>query len=278
MCYTPLTLKHPHNGDDMQVPCGKCPKCLARRVSGWSFRLQKHDKHNECSHFLTLTYNTDNVPISKRGFMTLKKEDIQLFMKRLRKMHPKNHPKISYYVCGEYGSKSFRPHYHYIIYNCDINLIEKAWINPKTKQPIGDIFIGHTSGASVGYVLKYMCKDKRIPLHKNDDRLPEFSNMSKGLGSSYIDINKQWHLNDLENRFYVPIEGGKKIAMPRYYKQKIYSEEQLLQLNEVNRIRHNEKLAELEQKLAAAEIDIQTYTRNLYVAHQNKQNKKNEKI
>jgi len=278
MCYTPLTIKNPANDEDLTVPCGKCPKCLARRVSGWSFRLQKHDKHSECSHFVTLTYNTDNVPISPKGFMTLQKDHLTLFMKRLRKLHPPGSPKISYYVCGEYGGKSFRPHYHYIIYNCDIKLLEKAWVNPKTKQPIGDIFIGNVSGASVGYVLKYMCKDKKIPLHQNDDRLPEFSNMSKGLGSSYIETNKNWHLNDLENRFYIPIEEGKKIAMPRYYKNKIYNEDQLMILNEVNRVRSNELQAQLEHELSIKNIDIQTFTLNKYKAHQLKQNKKNEKI
>lgn len=35
---------------------------------------------------------------------------------------------------------------------------------------------------------------------------------------------QNWHKADLENRMYVNIDGGKKIAMPRYYKQKIYDE------------------------------------------------------
>ena len=33
----------------------------------------------------------------------------------------------------------------------------------------------------------------------------------------------KWHKNDLTNRMYVPIKDGKKIAMPRYYKEKIYT-------------------------------------------------------
>jgi len=34
---------------------------------------------------------------------------------------------------------------------------------------------------------------------------------------------KKWHKSDLENRMYVNLEDGKKIAMPRYYKDKIYT-------------------------------------------------------
>jgi hypothetical protein len=32
-----------------------------------------------------------------------------------------------------------------------------------------------------------------------------------------------WHKSDLENRMYLTLEGGKKIAMPRYFKDKIYT-------------------------------------------------------
>jgi hypothetical protein len=49
--------------------------------------------------------------------------------------------------------------------------------------------------------------------------------MSKRLGDNYI--TKQminWHKKDLEKRMYVNIPGNKKIAMPRYYKDKIYNE------------------------------------------------------
>lgn len=33
-----------------------------------------------------------------------------------------------------------------------------------------------------------------------------------------------WHYADLYNRMYVNLPGGKKCAMPRYFKQKLYSE------------------------------------------------------
>lgn len=35
-----------------------------------------------------------------------------------------------------------------------------------------------------------------------------------------------WHKNDLENRMYINIGDGKKAAMPRYYKLKIYTHEE----------------------------------------------------
>lgn len=204
------------------LPCGKCPKCLSRRVSGWSFRLMEEEKRCSSSHFITLTY--ENAPITKSGFMTLQKRDLQLFIKRLRKL---NQNKLKYFVCGEYGGKTMRPHYHMILFNCNIETISEAWKIPKTDISIGFVHYGKVSKASVGYTLKYMCKQGKIPVHKNDDRNKEFQLMSKGLGLSYINPStKKYHTQDLENRMCLNIEDGKKISMPRYYKNKLYTEEQ----------------------------------------------------
>lgn len=170
------------------------------------------------SFFITFTYDTDHVPITNNGFMSLKKSDFQKFIKRLRKVH--SGKKIVYFNVGEYGGKTNRPHYHAIMFNVDIDKVEKCW-------NLGFIHVGQVAEASIGYTLKYMMKESKIPMHKNDDRVPEFQHMSKGIGSNYLTpAMLKWHGADLENRMYCSIDGGKKIAMPRYYKNKIYTEEQ----------------------------------------------------
>ena len=216
----------------MALPCGKCPGCMKRRTSGWSFRLMKEGERSETALFVTLTYDTKYVPLTKNGFMSLNKRHIQTYMKRLRKISDK---KLKYYVCGEYGSKRDRPHYHMIIFNADAEKVERAWSEYKAGLgfvPYGSIFIGEVNEATIGYTIKYMQKPGKIPKHQNDDRLKEFSLMSKCLGANYISNNMvKWHKNDLLNRMYVPLVEGKKIAMPRYYKNKIYSETQKLLIN-----------------------------------------------
>jgi len=251
-CQTPFSKQCEKTGNMLSLPCGKCPECYARRISAWSFRLRKQGQISETAHFITLTYNTNTVPISKHGFMTLDKTDIQKFVKRLRKMHTEN-TKISYYVCGEYGTKTKRPHYHAIIFNADINDIENAW--KLNNEPLGDIHCGDVSGASIGYTLKYMCKPKQIPQHQNDDRQKEFSLMSKKLGSNYLTTEMvQWHQNDLLNRMYVPIEEGKKIAMPRYYKQKIYTDVQRQKIG-----KHISKITDIETEKTIKQIGEHEY-------------------
>jgi len=77
-----------------------------------------------------------------------------------------------------------------------------------------------------------MSKQGKVPLHKNDDRLPEFQLMSKGLGKNYLTENMvTWHKADLLNRMYLPLKDGKKAALPRYYKDKIYSESEKNRIN-----------------------------------------------
>lgn len=176
MCLTPITIKNKRTNEDQSVPCGKCPKCLSRRVSGWSFRLMQEDKISSSSHFVTLTYDPESLPISKHGRATLRKRDIQLFFKRLRKV---NDTRIKYYCAGEYGTQGWRPHYHVILFNCNPDTIAGAWGH-------GSIDIGTVSAASVGYTLKYMSKPHRVPQYAGDDRVPEFSLMSKNWGLTIL--------------------------------------------------------------------------------------------
>lgn len=229
------------------VPCGKCPSCAKARASGWSFRLVKQGEVSTSALFITLTYDSKYVPfqyLNKDGELitafkpTLNKEHLQLFFKRLRYYQGENDKNLSvkYYAVGEYGGKTWRPHYHIILFNADAEHVCKAW-------DMGHVHIGQVTDASIGYTLKYITKKGKIPQHKNDNRQKEFCLMSKGLGKNYLTENIiQWHKSDLQNRMYLPLKDGKKAAMPRYYKQKLYSEQerQLIQENLVPKIKEQE--------------------------------------
>jgi len=223
-CMFPVTIKNPapnFGGKDyythIPVPCGKCPNCLQRRSQQWIFRLLEHDKVHIGSLFITLTYDNEHVPISKNGYMTLCKKDFQLFMKRLRKSYPKTHGKISYYACGEYGETYERPHFHAIVFNAHTDNIQRAW-------QLGQCHFGQVSGDSIAYTTKYMHKGKIIPKHQNDDRVPEFQLFSQRLGISYLSpATIKYHQDDI-TRLYVTFPGGQKAALPRYFRDKIYSD------------------------------------------------------
>lgn len=232
--------------EEYLVPCGKCHKCRRTRINQWVFRLQQHEKDASSSYFITLTYDTDNLPISKNGYMILEKPDLQKFFKRLRyhdresrKEHgnyktykeiPDYQP-IRYYACGEYGDEKSRPHYHAIVFDVyDEDSIFKAWKK-------GKVHIGTVTEESIAYTCKYIDKEgnQKIPAWylDNDDRIKPFSLMSKKLGFNYVQkISKTYHKSDLTRNF-VRTGKGYKVSIPRYFAKHIFTEEENIRRREL---------------------------------------------
>ncbi|ETN80369.1 hypothetical protein NECAME_18023 [Necator americanus] len=210
--------------EKVPVPCGRCPPCKRRRVDSWVFRLLQEELQHENASFVTLTYDTRFVPISKNGFMTLDRGEFPRYMKRLRKLVPGR--KLKYYMCGEYGSQRFRPHYHAIIFGVpQDSLFADAWT--LNGDSLGGVVVGTVTGKSIAYTMKYIDKSTWKQKHGRDDRVPEFSLMSKGMGVSYLTPQMvEYHKEDI-SRLFCTREGGSRIAMPRYYRQKIYSDDDL---------------------------------------------------
>lgn len=137
------------------VPCGKCNYCLQTKRADWSFRLIQELKVADSAHFLTMTYNEDELPRSDSGIPSLNKEHVQLFQKRLREVQRRAYPgstNLRYYTVGEYGTRTLRPHYHSILFNLQGKLLPQItdiWSH-------GGVFVGDVTGASIHYVTKYV--------------------------------------------------------------------------------------------------------------------------
>lgn len=201
-----------HHQEDRYIPtpCGKCPECTKRRAHSWAFRLQTESENWPFRYFLTLTYDTLSLPISPNGWATLRKKDVQDFMKVIRK-----HAKVKYYYVGEYGTKRKRPHYHMILLadtKIDDIIIEK-WHH-------GLVHFGKAEEGSIYYTIQYYDKGNWYKFGDNDDRVPEFSNMSKGLGLKQSIIE---YISTRHDKPYI-YSNGKKIAIPRYYRKKLFEQ------------------------------------------------------
>lgn len=234
MCVLPVTIRNPKQvmtAEDfkfIKVPCGKCPECVKRKASNWFFRLSQELKVSTSAVFLTLTYSDEHLPRSFNGFPTLEKKDFQKFLKKLRRRLDAldvDH-KIRYFACGEYGARFHRPHYHAIMFNLPkpmserSELIEVIWSKGRTQiDPVND--------GSIKYVVGYVHKPF-VPLegHEDiDDREPHFQLMSKGLGKNFLtDAQVKYQKSKLNP--YLVVQDGQKMAMPRYYKDKIFSDKE----------------------------------------------------
>lgn len=200
---------------NIPVNCGKCLNCKKNRINQWSLRLVQEHSDSCSAFFVTLTYDTEHVPITERGFMSLDKKGFQDFFKRLRYHDEKAEnflatnvhnlftgaehtgQKIKFYAAGEYGSKRKRPHYHIILFNIkDLESIRKAWSNNIGSEidpvyiPLGGIDIQEVNSNTIEYVLKYMLKDGN-QYRKGFDGKKEFSLMSKNIGKKKLLRNYQ---------------------------------------------------------------------------------------
>lgn len=214
-CLKPIWLKK----QEIYVPCGQCPRCNRANAMGWIVRLTEELKIAQSAHFMTYTYEDTKIPYTKLAYPTLRPEDLTNYYKTLRNAHVKRYKTnvpIRYFSCGEYGTHTHRPHYHDIIMNADIDLIEQSWTH-------GKIFRGDVTPNSIGYVTGYILKGKRERPTGSDEILM-FRRMSKGLGEAYIrNSTKKWHADDPVNRYYYPMQSGGKLSLPRYLKQKLFT-------------------------------------------------------
>lgn len=242
-CITPLTIKNPKpnldgTGTHMEVPCGKCVPCIKRRASQWTFRLLQQELVSKTSAFITFTYDEDNLPLSQNGLPSLNTTDYQLYMKRQRKKIAKEYGKefwktnaIKYYLVGEYGAKTERPHYHAIMFNLpNYYLINEHRIEELWKK--GRVQVDEVTPASIRYVTGYLHKQLYWSNKGDqDDRTREFSRMSKGIGENYL---TEARIKSMQSKLnpYMTIEDGLKLPTPRYYKNKVFNESQLAILAE----------------------------------------------
>lgn len=226
-CLSPVHVKNVGCVSDYHmhaVPCGKCPPCVQRKAQGWALRLSNELQVSTAAQFITLTYSDDNIPETPSGNYTLVKRDHQLFMKRLRKRIPKK-MRLGYYMVGEYGGQTMRPHYHSILFNLatksPIDDVHEAW-------QLGAVHMGEVTEASINYVTGYLSK---VPPDLMGDQQKQFNMMSKKLGASYLTPDRiKYYQENLHP--YLITNGGQKAPMPRYYRNKIYTEDQLKKVNQ----------------------------------------------
>ena len=212
-CFNPIGVRNPSYkgiaGTYMYnfVPCGKCEACLRRKQNEWFSRMKVESRHWDFSLFVTLTYDEEKCPLS------VKKDDVQKFFKRLRADLPGR--SFKYFLCSEYGPENGRPHYHAIIFGLgyrDASVIEKAWNN-------GFIKVDLVNDNRIRYVTGYIIEKNFVPRGK--DSL--FTLISKGIGAHYLEDCKDFHTHI--DRMYIP-DYSSRLKMPRYLKEKLYSKGQ----------------------------------------------------
>lgn len=196
-----------HRDQPLTVVCGQCISCRLHYGREWAIRCYHESQMHFESSFLTLTYDEQNLPYDE----SLNMEHHQLFMKRLRKTL--NVP-VRYFMCGEYGEKTFRPHYHSTLFGyrpTDGQLISRKGGNLLYHSPsltkiwgLGKVDFGEVTFESAAYVARYMTKKIKGDaaqehykfVHPDTgevfDRKPPFTASSRRPGVGIPWIEKWW--------------------------------------------------------------------------------------
>lgn len=184
------------------IPCGKCIGCRLDYSRTWANRGYLESKMWQNNYFVTITYNEENLPENK----SLVPEHLTNFIKKLRRNGDYNgwqHTGIRYIAAGEYGDKLERPHYHLILFNCNLptesfyephiikketfwrnNIIEECW-------KYGYSSVSNVSWNNIAYVARYITKKQYGEKSKEHygDRQPEFFRASRkpGIGMTWLE-------------------------------------------------------------------------------------------
>lgn len=228
----------------IDVPCGKCPPCKSSTVKNWIFRLEQEAKIADSAHFVTLTYDEKHIPYTDRGQTepaTLDYTHVQDYMKAVRHKRQWSKNPIKYFAVGEYGSETYRPHWHILIFNASYQSLDSSWHK-------GIIDIGErVQVAAMKYILNYLQKPKydeiiaKFPKWKGKK---EMRHMSKGIGANFIydeDTFNQYSTGALTK---VETKEGNKLRLPRYYRDKLYTDQLKQQVMENAYIENHNRTAE----------------------------------
>lgn len=269
MCLYPKLLKNPKykpnkkNGGQVPVPkdvralyvpigCQKCIECRKQKSRDWQVRLLEDVRHNKNGKFVTLTFSNESYTelykeINPRLLITVKGEieeakktpyeidnaiatlAMRRFLERWRKKHKKSLRHWMVTELGHNGTENI--HLHGIIWtNEDIRQLKDIW-------KYGYVWIGedqyskkitnYVNEQTINYITKYVSKMDERHKYYNSIVLT-----SPGIGKAYTsrhDSNNN-KFNGKSTKEYYRTREGYKIALPIYYRNKIYTDEEKEQL------------------------------------------------
>lgn len=254
-CLHPILLNS--NTGSRSVPCGRCLNCLKSTRNSWVVRLTEELKASACAYFVTLTYDDAHLLIASqkgRSFGVLNPLDPPLFLKRLRKnlFLYANDIKLRFFLNSEYGPRTFRPHYHLILFFN--SFISESYVSQFVKKSWnkGFITVSSVNSARIAYVAKYVNSVTDLPAYLKPYR--PFRRMSRGIGRSYLTPEKiLYHQSGCGEGSSTPVntlyttKEGYSYALPRYYRDRIYTNLQKAYLSAYYKKVHSQKLEDFQR-------------------------------
>lgn len=224
MCLFPISaelnelgkIKFTREGD-LRLPCSKCTECISKRALEWATRVKHELSLHDEACFITLTYNDENLPPIEDW-----KKNFGVFHDKLQKKLKK---RIRFIVSHEYGSKTFRPHHHAILFgwnppNQKLLKQTKKGVNIYTSTYLEDLWkkgfssIGQANEKTAYYIASYAIKGNshnyNNPITGECQTFKDSMQTSKrpAIGADFFDSNSRQLVNS-------------GAILPRYYLKRL---------------------------------------------------------
>ena len=212
------------------VGCGKCMECVKKKGREWQVRLLEDIRHNKNGKFVTFTFSNESIAELAGEIKGLEGYELdneiatlgmRRFLERWRKKYKKS---VRHWMVTELGHQGTENiHMHGIIWtNESSETIDEIWKYGYTW--IGDEKRkGYVNEATVNYITKYITKTDM----KHKEYKPKVLT-SPGIGKGYIDRpdskNNKYKKGETNEAY--RNRQGYKMALPIYYRNKIYTEEE----------------------------------------------------
>ena len=217
---------------NIKIDCRHCLMCMIKRQQQIEFLAKKEllsvYRSGRSASFVTLTYDDEHLPRNDKGFITLRRKDLQNWLKNIRRQMDYYNEKIPFKVlyCGEYGDGSHsttstgvstcRPHYHIVFLGLGTQRI-RQYTRKLWKHGLCDI--GELSAGGIRYLCKYItkaCPDNNVK------QLRETAEVQNPFFYHSIGLGKQWIIENIdkivEDEFTFNI-AGKKQLYPKHVMQ-----------------------------------------------------------
>lgn len=204
------------------VGCGECYECRRQKAQQWRVRLTEELKVHKYAYFITLTFSNESLIELMQEIETSEETNavaqlaVRRFLERWRKKYGKS---LKHWMITELGHENTeRIHLHGIIFaehEITNELLNSIWKYGRTDTG------QYCNLQTINYIVKYVTK-----IDKDHKNYKAQIMCSAGIGENFIHTigaKNTYKYKPHNSAEYYTLSNGQKVALPIYYRNKLYS-------------------------------------------------------
>lgn len=217
----------------VEVPCGQCIECRQTKAREWQIRLLEEIKTHKYNYFITLTFAPKELETLCKKTRLKECNAVAGYAVRhmLERWRKDKKTSLKHWLITELGHEGTeRIHLHGLLFNeneLDFGPVDDNKLRTWHYWKYGTVYVGdYVNERTINYISKYITK-----IDTDHKGFIGQILASPGIGREFIERLKEYRSTRYN---YVPknaadyyrLTNGSKVKLPKYYKNKLYTEEQ----------------------------------------------------